>query len=136
MRVSLDTNVLVSAYTARGLSADVYRHILAEHELVLSETVLAEFSRVLTIKFGVPEHHVASFIEEVRLHEVVAPVIAHASLDIIRDPDDRLVVAAAIDGYCKLLITGDRDILDVRGRIDGIRAMTPREYWESVRAGE
>lgn len=114
MRVSLDTNVLISAYTARGLSADVYRYILAEHDLVLSETVLVEFRRILTKKFGVPEHHVESFIEELRLHEVVA---------------------AAIEGDCKILVTGDRDILGVRDQIAGIHAMTPREYWESIRTG-
>lgn len=32
MRVFLDTNVLVSAFATRGLSADVFRLVLAEHE--------------------------------------------------------------------------------------------------------
>jgi putative PIN family toxin of toxin-antitoxin system len=136
VRVSLDTNVLISAYTARGLSSDVYRYILAEHDLVLSVTVLGEFRRVLTDKFGVPKYHVDSFIEELRLHEIVGEVKVDASMDVIRDPDDRYVVAAAIEGDCEVLVTGDRDILDVRDQIDGIRAMTPREYWESIRAGE
>ena len=42
MRVFLDTNVLLSAFAARGLCADVFRTVLAEHELITSEFVLGE----------------------------------------------------------------------------------------------
>ena len=136
MRVSLDTHVLVSAYATRGLSADVYRHVLAGRELVLSETVLSEFSRVLTERLGLPRHHVESFIEDLRLHEVVESATADESLEIVRDADDRYVVADAIEGDCESLITGDLDILDVRDPIRGTRATSPREYWESIRAGK
>ncbi len=40
MRVALDTSVLVSAVAARGLCADVFNLILAEHDLIVGETVL------------------------------------------------------------------------------------------------
>lgn len=42
MRVALDTNVLVSAVATRGLCADVFNLVLAEHHLVVSVTVLSE----------------------------------------------------------------------------------------------
>ena len=54
MRVFLDTNVLVAAYATHGLCEDVFRVLLAEHELVVSETVLAEFERVLGQKLRLP----------------------------------------------------------------------------------
>lgn len=133
MRVSLDANVLISAYTTRGLSSDVYRHVLAEHDVVLSELVLAEFERVLIAKFGIPVRHGRAFVDELRIHEIQETGTLDESLEIIRDPDDQLVVAAAIEGNCELLVTGDRDILDVRDRLARIRAVTPREYWESIR---
>lgn len=136
MRVALDTNVLISAYTARGLSSDVFRVILSEHELVLSEPVLLEFERVLSDKFGVPNNYVAEFVEELRLHHVEPSPIDTASLDFIRDPDDRPVVAAAIAGKALVLITGDRDILDVRSDISGLKVFTPREFWEALRGSE
>ena len=136
MKVALDTNVLISAFTARGLSADVYRLILAEHELILSEAVLAEFEDVLQRRFGIPERHVTSFIDELRLHHVQpASETDLESLDFIRDPDDRLVVAAALEAGASVLITGDRDILDERDRISAIEVFTPREFWESLRTG-
>ena len=48
MRVFFDTNVLVSAFLARGLCADLLRLVLTEHTLVTSEVVLAELSDVLS----------------------------------------------------------------------------------------
>ena len=38
MRVFFDTNVLISAYTARGLSADLFRLVLSEHEVLTGES--------------------------------------------------------------------------------------------------
>lgn len=134
MRIALDTNVLVSAYTTRGLSSDVYRLILAEHELVLPRVVLEEFSRVLIDKFGVPEDYVAEFVDELSQHGIVETPEPGPALETIRDPDDRLVLQAVLAGQAELLITGDRDILDVRDRIP-VPVQTPREFWESLRTG-
>ena len=54
MRVAFDTNVLVSAVATRGLCADVFNLVLAEHELIIGETVIAEMKRVLRQKMRVP----------------------------------------------------------------------------------
>lgn len=132
MRIALDTNVLISAYTTRGLSSDVFRLILAEHELVLPRVVLEEFGRVLIDKFGVPDHYVAEFADELSQHGIVDTPDAGPGLETIRDPDDRLVVRAAAAGRAEILITGDRDILDVRDRMP-LAVKTPREFWESLR---
>jgi predicted nucleic acid-binding protein len=50
VKVALDTNVLVSAVATRGLCADIFNHILAEHQLVVGVTVLSELQRVLREK--------------------------------------------------------------------------------------
>ena len=52
MRVLLDTNVIVSAVTTRGLCADVFRAVLSAHELVTCAQVLQEVRRILSMKFG------------------------------------------------------------------------------------
>ena len=136
MKVAFDTNVLISAYSARGLSSDVFRYVLAEHDVLLSERILSEFERVLTDRFGIPATIVADFLEELRLHEIVGEVTASPDLGVIRDPDDRVVVAAALEGKADVLVTGDKDILDVRRHIAELKAMTPREFWESVRKSD
>ena len=52
MKLFLDTNVIVSAFTARGLCADLFRHLLAEHELLTGEVNVVELRRVLRDRFG------------------------------------------------------------------------------------
>lgn len=52
MRVFLDTNVIISATATRGLCADVFREVILSHELIVSETLLAEVRQVLSTKFG------------------------------------------------------------------------------------
>jgi predicted nucleic acid-binding protein len=54
VRVFLDSNVLVSAFATRGLSADVVRLVMAEHELLTGEVVMDEVCRTLREKFDVP----------------------------------------------------------------------------------
>lgn len=58
MKVFFDTNVLISAYTVHGLSADLFRLVLAEHELLTGEVNLLESRRVLGKRFRVPEAEV------------------------------------------------------------------------------
>ena len=60
MRILLDTNVLVSAYTARGISSDLVRFILAEHELLTGEVNLIELRRVLRDRFHASLEQVAA----------------------------------------------------------------------------
>ena len=47
MRVYLDTNVLVSAFAARGLCADLLEVVLLEHEFTLGRNVLSELGKAL-----------------------------------------------------------------------------------------
>jgi len=55
VRVAFDNNVLVSAVATRGPSADVFNLVLADHQLIVGETVLSEVRRVLRQKMRVPD---------------------------------------------------------------------------------
>lgn len=142
MRVFLDTNVLVSGFATRGLSADVVRLLLAEHELLTGEVVLEETRRVLTEKFGVPDEK-ADQIEGLLRRRHVEPVPDPGSPASdppteVRDPDDEIVLASAIAAGAEILITGDKDLLDVADEVESLsaeslRIMTPRAFWEEVR---
>jgi putative PIN family toxin of toxin-antitoxin system len=142
MRVFLDTNVLVSGFATRGLSADVVRLLLAEHELLTGEVVLEETRRVLTEKFGVPDEK-ADQIERLLRRRHVEPVPDPESPASdppveVRDPDDETVLASAIAAGAEILITGDKDLLDVADEVESLsaeslRIMTPRTFWEKIR---
>jgi predicted nucleic acid-binding protein len=43
-------------------------------------------------------------------------------------------LASAIAANAEILITGDKDLLDVADRVEALRIMTPRTFWESVRS--
>jgi len=131
VRVFLDTNVLVSALTTRGLAADVFRLALSEHELLTGEVNLVEFRRVLKQKMRVPARHIEE-VERLLREQTIIPRPAIAIEIKLRDPDDKWVLASAIAGGADVLVTGDKDLLDL-GRAAPLPILTPRSFWESLR---
>lgn len=131
MRVFLDTNVIVSALTARGLSADVLRLILAEHELLTGEVNLKELRRVLRLRMRVPTRQIDEVEQLFREHTVIP--IPEKPLDIeLRDPDDDWVLASAVAGSADALVTGDKDLLGL-GDAAPLPILNPRAFWELAR---
>lgn len=131
MRVFLDTNVLVSAFATRGVCADVFRVVLAEHTLVTGEVVLGELGRVLRTRISLPPGPVREIAEFLREYEVVPKPAARAAVP-QRDRDDQWIVASAVDGRADVLVTGDRDLLDIAADAP-IKIVDPRGFWDLVR---
>ena len=131
MRVFLDTNVLVSAFATRGLCADLVRHLLAEHELLTGEVNLTELRRVLKTKLRVPMATVDSIEELLRDQTIVQKPRKRLGIE-IRDPADAWVLASAVAADAELLVTGDRDLLDIAAQAP-LRIVDPRGCWETLR---
>jgi uncharacterized protein len=131
VRVFLDTNVLVSAFATRGLCADVMRQVLAEHELIVGEVVLRELRKALRVKLKLPLATMTAIEELLRESEVIPRPRTPSDLE-VRDPDDRWVLASAIAGRADVLVTGDRDLLDVAAR-SPVRIVDPRGFWTLLR---
>jgi uncharacterized protein len=127
VRVFLDTNVLVSAFATRGLCADVVRHVLAEHQLVIGEVVLRELRKALRAKLKLPAATVTAIEELLREGEVIPKPRTPSDLE-VRDPDDRWALVSAIAGRADVLVTGDRDLLEVAAR-SPVRIVDPRGFW-------
>jgi putative PIN family toxin of toxin-antitoxin system len=126
--------VIVSALTTRGLCADVLRLTLVEHELVTAEMVLEEVERTLRVKFRMPSDLVAADLALLRRHPVHLTARAPKSSP-IPDEDDARILATALAAGAEVLVTGDRDFLDVRDRIQGSVVTDPRGFWEMHRRG-
>lgn len=133
MRVCLDTNVLIAAFATRGLCADVLRIVLAEHELVVGEVMLAEMRRTLTAKFKLPAEEIDA-IEAVLATVPIVPKPRAPSELVIRDAADRWILATAISGAAEVLVTGDEDLLVVASK-SPVPIVTPRAFWELLRSG-
>ena len=67
MKVFLDTNVLASALTTRGLCAELFEVVLQSHELLTSDPVLRELERILPGKLGQSEEVTEGRSEERRV---------------------------------------------------------------------
>lgn len=128
MRVFLDTNVLASAFGTRGLCADVLRLVLGEHELVTAEVVIEELRRVLRRKFGVPADTVKEIEGLIGGYHVEPKPRELPDLD-LSERSDMLVVGSAVNAEAEILITGDREILELKEKPEGLRIISPREFW-------
>ena len=134
MRIFLDTNVLVSAFTTRGLGADLMRAILRDHELLTGEVNVVELRRVLRERFKASAAQLAEVEGLLREHTVV-PKPPKPSTLAIRDPDDRWVLASAVEGRADLLVSGDKDLLSVAAQA-AVPIVDPRGCWERLRRPE
>jgi putative PIN family toxin of toxin-antitoxin system len=133
VRVFLDTNVVVSAVGTRGLCADVFQAVLAEHDLVVGQTVLTELQRVLPKKMRLSLDLTREL--EVFLRQEGDVVAAHATVSVKpRDPDDLAVLAEATAARVDVLVTGDQDLLVLDGSLP-FRILSPRGFWDYLRSG-
>jgi len=131
VRVFLDTNVLISAFAARGLCADLMRLLLVEHEVVTGEVNVVELRRVLTKRFKATAAQV-DVIAQLRRDQTVIPKPAALLSLKVRDPDDAWVLASAVVGGADLLVSGDQDLIVLANRAP-LPILSPRDAWSRLR---
>lgn len=134
MKVFLDTNVLVSAFAARGLSADLFELVLMDHELLTGRRVLQELARVLRVKLKLPSPRTAEIVELVESEAAVVVDDAVAADASVGD-DDRRILGEALAANADVFVTGDAALVAL-GAIDTMRILTPRHLWEALRSDE
>jgi len=122
----VDTNVLASAFGTRGLCTDVFGLILEEHELIVGEVVLEELKTVLRRKFGVPAGTISQLESFLRQYPV-QPLPQEVPNVRLRDHNDLVVIASALNAGAEILVTGDGEILRLEDK--PLRIVSPREFW-------
>jgi putative PIN family toxin of toxin-antitoxin system len=131
VRVFLDTNVLASAIATRGICADVLQVTLAEHQLVVGEKVLSELHRVLIKKFRATTDLADETDEFLRREGEVIETAPRLQIS-VRDKDDLPVLEQAVAGAADVLVTGDRDLLELHAELP-LRILSPRGFWDLLR---
>ena len=133
MRVFLDTNVLVSAFASRGLCAEVLELVLLDHDLILGRNVLREFEKALREKVKLSVARSAEIIDFVSSEAVQVVDKAEPPIATV-DADDALVLGEALAGQAETFVTGDAALLGLAA-IGALKIVSPRQFWEVLRAG-
>ncbi len=142
-RAVFDTTVLISAFLRRGGLADELLTLAAEgrFELVLSSAIIIETWRKL-----VSDDHIRSrypFSDE-RVH-IFCLSLSQISVDVlrstkplagvVRDPNDDMIVACAIDGRADTIVSRDKDLLSL-GTFRGVPIISPEAFRHQLRESD
>jgi putative PIN family toxin of toxin-antitoxin system len=127
VRVVFDTNIFVSALILPGSRAEeaLTRIIEGTDRLILSKPILDELLGVLARKFSRDGEELARVA--VWLGEVAEWVRPTRHLNVAADEADNRILECAVAGRAEIIITGDRDLLQLRS-FEGTRIVTLREY--------
>ncbi|MBN2295034.1 MAG: putative toxin-antitoxin system toxin component, PIN family [Pirellulales bacterium] len=126
MKLVLDTNVLIASLIARGACTDLLEHCVLSHTIVASDFIFLELQRHLVGKFKYSAQEADEAIALLGSQmEIVEPKSLRQA--VCRDPDDDQILATAIAGQVKCVVTGDKDLLVLRS-YEGIAIISPRDF--------
>ena len=131
MKVVLDTNVIIAAFSTRGLCKDLFEICLSEQTVVVSAELLNEIQDKLEEVLRLPHSLVGEIVDFITSESLLvepAPVPRKAC----RDPNDIHVLGAAITAGAEIIVTGDKDLLAL-DRYQSISILSPRAFWEYLR---
>ena len=127
MRIMLDTNILISAIIFKSkMMYDVFAVILSEHKLVLSSYVITELKEVITRKCTGKSTLLDEFLTVLPYEFVYTPDVMNRDLFKIRDEMDYPVLYTAIIEDVDILLTGDKDFMEVE--VEKPEILTPSEF--------
>jgi putative PIN family toxin of toxin-antitoxin system len=133
VKVFLDTNVLISALTTRGLCAELFEVVLQSHDLLISAPVFEELERILPGKLGQSISVTKDFVAF--LHDEASIVVGEQPLPSLLDPDDESIVASAIAGQANVFVTGDKALLELR-QVLQLPVVSLRQFWEMLASND
>jgi uncharacterized protein len=128
--VVLDTNVLISSIVFGGKPRQIIK-LLQENKIIAVTTtiLIAELLEILTKKFQFIPAKIALVQELIK--ENFTLVHPTKAIHVVRDNDDNRVLEAAIEGNCNYIITGDKDLLDLR-TFKNISILKPEEFLSNI----
>jgi putative PIN family toxin of toxin-antitoxin system len=138
-RVVLDTSVVVAALRTRTGAGNAVLRFVADRQLVLLATppLFLEYEDVLKrpeqrLAHGLAPEEIDEFLAE--LAALIEPVEVHLRWrPQSRDPNDEIVLEAAINGQADALVTYNARDFVLAGERFGISVLSPAELLKKVR---
>lgn len=133
--VVVDTNILVRAFLSGKMEEDeILKHAISGgRRLVYGRDQLVELAEVLgyeriTKKYRVEAEELEKLGRWVMEKEEIEP----EEINLCQDPDDNYVIGLvkrAARRSKAYLVTGDKHILKLKGKIEGVEIMRPGEFF-------
>jgi putative PIN family toxin of toxin-antitoxin system len=98
---------------------------------VVSVPLFNELKRVLRQKLQIPSELIDDSIEILQRDAHFATPSTLSDVK-VRDKDDLMILSSAMNGNADLLVTGDKELLDL-GKIEDMEIVSPREFWKRMR---
>ena len=134
LRVVLDTNVYISAFTrSRGASFQTW--IAARdrrYHLLTSPPIIQEIAGVLRRqKFHTRDQDIAALVKQIaRVAEIILPAL---TLEVIQeDPPDNRILECAVEGRANLIVSGNKHLKRLKD-FEGIPIVPPRTFLYTLR---
>ena len=130
MKIVLDTNVFISGIFFSGPPFQILRAWKNKRlQIILSQDILIEYQCVaesLTLKY--PSIDILPIIELVTVHGQFVDT-QNVDITVCEDPDDNKFIECAIASDTKIIVSGDKHLLKIKG-FKGIKVHKPREFVE------
>jgi putative PIN family toxin of toxin-antitoxin system len=128
MKIILDTNVFISGIFFSGPPSQILTAWKNQSvQIVLSQEILDEYKRAayeLSAKF--PSVDILPIIEMVTIHGQFVDT-QKVDISVCEDPDDDKFIECAIASNCKIIISGDKHLLQLTA-YKGITVLNPRNF--------
>jgi putative PIN family toxin of toxin-antitoxin system len=126
MKLVLDANVLLAALITNGACAELLDRCVLRHEIISSDVILADVDEHLRGKFKYSDEDAREAIDVLRSKSVIVTPNPLES-PVCRGPDDDHILATAIAGQARCIVTGDKDLL-VLERYQGVEIISPSAF--------
>jgi len=134
MKIVVDANVVVSGLIWNGVPGVIIDRVVDGLDvLFMSGPIVDEICEVFRKpKFRKHEKRAISFIAQLRKIGRLVTVSPNYSVkDVCRDPDDDKYLECAIVAGADYIISGDRDLLDLK-EYGGVKIVNARDYLDIV----
>jgi putative PIN family toxin of toxin-antitoxin system len=132
VRVTADTNIYISALNFGGKPLEILNAArLGNIELVISQPILNEITRVLLNRFYWPEHDMAVLNQDLGSFTIWVEPKTIVTV-ITDDPSDNRILECAVAAGAQYIVSGDNHLLALK-EYAGIKILQPSAFLEELK---
>ncbi|MFT4303760.1 MAG: putative toxin-antitoxin system toxin component, PIN family [Candidatus Woesearchaeota archaeon] len=124
-KIVIDTNILISGFAYKGNEHKLLRKI-NEYNNYLSLSQISEIEKVLKYpKFEITHEFQKNILEWIKNNSNIIDI--KTKTNICRDSKDNIIIETAIDGKAEFIITGDKDLLELK-KVKNIAIISTKDF--------